>query len=323
MPTHVQRLERPRRGRRWWLGSLAAVGLLAAAACGGSSGLGEGQSSLAAGDGERAKDRPTLVIGGIPDQNATTLERQFSLLAEFLEDETGLEVEYRPSTDYAAIVTAFRRGDVQLGWFGGLTGVQARSFVEDAKAIAQRPRDAEFHTVFIARTDLNITSLEDLRGRSFTFGSESSTSGHLMPRSFLKQNGIDSESGFGGLPNFSGSHDSTYKLVEAGAFDAGALSEAVWERAVAEGLVDLSKVRAFYTTPPYFDYHFVAQGTLDEEFGAGTTDAIADALFRLAESDNPASAELLDLFTTDGFVPTRNENYDAIEAVARELSILQ
>jgi phosphonate transport system substrate-binding protein len=323
MTANYRQIAGRRSNRFWWMGSLVALGLFVAAACSGGAGQGGGQLSLVGNDGGDDESRPTLVIGGIPDQNASTIERQFSLLANYLEAETGLDVEYQPSVDYAAIVTAFRRGDIQLGWFGGLTGVQARSFVEDAQAIAQRPRDAEFHSVFIARTDLDIANLDDLRGRSFTFGSESSTSGHLMPRSFLSDIGIDPDRDFDGLPNFSGSHDTTYKLVEAGAFDAGALNEAVWERAVSDGLVDFSKVRAFFTTPPYFDYHFIAQGDLDEEFGSGTTVAIADALFRIADSDDPDTAELLDLFATDGFVATVNANYNAIESVAQALGIVR
>ncbi len=298
---------------------LAVLVVLVGAACSGSSGAADAAFSA---DDERPA-RPTLYIGGIPDQNASKLERQFSLLADYLEQETGFDVEYRPSTDYAAIVTAFRRGDLQLGWFGGLTGVQARTFVPDARAIAQRPRDAAFHSVFIARTDLGVETLEDLRGLSFTFGSESSTSGHLMPRFFLSDAGINPDIDFDGLPNYSRSHDTTYKLVEAGAFEAGALNEAVWQAAVEQGRVDTSKVQAFFTTPPYFDYHFAARGDLDVTFGDGATDRIADALFRLGGQNGPMAEELLALFTTDGFVATENANYRTIESVARELGILR
>lgn len=298
---------------------VAVLATFVAAACSGSGGGAD--ATLSADDGR--SNRPTLYIGGIPDQNASKLERQFFLLADYLEQETGFDVEYRSSTDYAAIVTAFRRGDLHLGWFGGLTGVQARSFVPDAQAIAQRPRDAAFHSVFIARADLGVESLEDLAGLSFTFGSESSTSGHLMPRYFLNDAGVDPDNDFDGLPNYARSHDTTYKLVEAGAFQAGALNEAVWQAAVEQGRVDTSKVRAFFTTPPYFDYHFAVRGDLDETFGDGATDKIAEALFRLGEEDGPVAAELLALFATDGFIATENANYAMIEAVAREFGILR
>ena len=293
---------------RWLMLTLAVVALVAAA-CG----------------GDDAADRPTLFIGGIPDQDVSTLERQFNLLAEYLSDETGLTVAYRASTDYAAIVTAFARDDVQLGWFGGLTGVQARERAEAAVAIVQRPRDAAFHSVFIVRASLaeEVKSLADLRERSFTFGSESSTSGHLMPRFFLREAGIDAEADFDGLANFSGSHDRTLALVASGAFEAGALNEAVWDRAVANGDADPSKVVAFFRTPPYFDYHFVVQGNLDARYGAGTRASIEEALLRLRPAQSAEVAELLEIFTTDRFVSTEDANYDAIRDVARGLGILQ
>ena len=137
------------------------------------------ESTLGAGTG-------VLSISAIPDQDVAVLNRQFGTMAEYLAETTGLTVEYVPMVDYAALVTAFERGDIQLAWFGGLTGVQAQAAVDGARAVAQRPRDAEFHSRFIVRADLeDVDSLEDLKGKTFTFGSESSTSGHLMPRYFL------------------------------------------------------------------------------------------------------------------------------------------
>ncbi len=163
-------------------------------------------------------------------------------------------MEYIPSADYAAVVTAFSQGNLDLVFFGGLTGVQARLLNQGAQAVAQREDDAEFHSKFIARSDLKAESLDDLADvageLTITFGSESSTSGHLMPRFFLSRAGLDPDSAFKSPPNYSGSHDLTWRLVESGAFDIGALNEEVWERAVREGSVDTGKVRVLETTPP-------------------------------------------------------------------------
>ena len=65
--------------------------------------------------------KETFVIAGIPDQNISDLTRRYSGLTEYLSDELGVVVEYLPTTDYAATVTAFSRGDLQMAWFGGLT----------------------------------------------------------------------------------------------------------------------------------------------------------------------------------------------------------
>ncbi len=268
--------------------------------------------------GCQPKEEATLIIGGIPDQNASTLTERFDELATYIEEQTGIKTEYAPSIDYAALVTAFGREDVHLGWFGGLTGVQARALVEGSEAIAHRPRDAEFESVFIYNKSLDITSLEDLKDLSFTFGSENSTSGHLMPRFFLMEAGLIPEDDFSQIPNYSGSHDKTWKLVESGTFDAGALNIAVWESAVLENKVDLSKVDVFYTTPPYFDYNWTISN-VDETFGAGSKDKIQAALLSFGQ-DNP---EIMALFQDDHFVETNNDNYNAILDVAKSLNIIE
>jgi phosphonate transport system substrate-binding protein len=256
----------------------------------------------------------TIKIGAIPDQNAADLNRGMEDFAKDLEEKTGLTVEYVPSVDYSALVTAFERGEIQLAWFGGLTGVQARNLVPEAEAFAQRPIDEKFKSVFIAHSDVKIDSLEDLKGKSFTFGSESSTSGHLMPRYFMMETGIDANQDLDGKPNYSGSHDKTYKLVESGAFQTGALNISVWEAAVKEGKVDESKVKVFYTTPEYYDYNW----TLNK-MDAETKAKLKEAILSMTSEDN----EIMELLQTDKFIETKNENYEAIEKVAKQLKIIK
>lgn len=275
---------------------------------------------LAACSGDEAP--PALVIGGIPDQDVSVLEERFGGIAGYLSDELGVPVEYRPSIEYAPLVTAFKNGDIQLAWFGGLTGVQARRATPGAEAIAQRPRDKEFTSAFIVNSRVEAETLEDLRGLSFTFGSTNSTSGHLMPRFFLRQAGIDPEADFDGPPNFSGSHDLTWKLVEQGSFDAGALNSAVWRRAVERGQVDMAKVRLLAESPQYADYHWVSHPVLDDVYGQGFTGRLEQALLDMSPEVAEEKA-VLDLFQTDAFIPTGNSNYEAIERVAIELGFIE
>ncbi|MEW9050509.1 MAG: putative selenate ABC transporter substrate-binding protein [Neobacillus sp.] len=260
-----------------------------------------------------------LKIGAIPDQNAADLQKGMDAVAAYLSEQTGLKVEFVPSVDYAALVTGFQRGEIHLAWFGGLTSVQARNLVPEAESIVQRPRDAEFQSVFITQEGSGINSLEDLKGKSFTFGSESSTSGHLMPRYFINEAGIEPNTDFNGKPNFSGSHDTTYKLIESGSFQAGALNISVWEAAVKEGKVDTTKVKVFYTTPDYYDYNWTVNSNLEEVFGKGTKQKVKEAL--LSFTGEPK--EIADLFQTDKFIETKNDNYQKIEQVAKELEIIK
>ncbi|MCH8062290.1 MAG: putative selenate ABC transporter substrate-binding protein [Chloroflexi bacterium] len=266
--------------------------------------------------GDSAK---VLAIAGIPDQNASTLARRYEVLTSYLSEELGVEVEYVPTVNYAAAVTGFEQGDIQMAWFGGLTGVQARLAAPGSRAIAQRPRDTEFHSKFIVQAEVTAEGLGDLKGLTFTFGSESSTSGHLMPRHFLRQAGVEPDADFNGPPSYSGSHDKTWKLVEGGAFQAGVLSEAVWDSAVEGGRVDLSKVRVLETTAPFFDYNWTIRGDLDDTFGNGFSDRLRDALLSI----DGEQAEILELFSTDSFVASENGNYDSIREVAESLGIVK
>ncbi len=274
---------------------------------------------------ESSGDNPsTLKVGGVPDQDMARLARRYESFSKYLSTELDVPVEFVPSVDYAAVVTAFSQDQLHLAFFGGLTGVQARLQKPGAVAIAQRENDAVFHSKFVARTDLDLESLDDLEAQAgdltITFGSPNSTSGHLMPRYFLKQAGIDAATNFRQQPNFSGSHDTTWQLVESGAFDIGALNEDVWDRAIRENKVDTGKVKELYTTPAYYDYNWTAQGNLDEFYGEGFTDKIRQALLDLNPEEH---GEILDLFSTKRFIPTSNDNYQAIEDVARELEIIK
>lgn len=268
-------------------------------------------------------ERQTLSIGAIPDQDPQKLQRQYEKLAAYLEKELGVPVKYQPVTDYTAAVTAFKVGDLQLVWFGGLTGVQARLQVPGAEAIAQRDVDEKFQSVFIANkrsliTPFNdIADLQKLKDRTFTFGSESSTSGRLMPQYFLKQAGIKLED-FKGKPGFSGDHDKTIKLVEAATYEVGAVNKKVWEKRLASKEVDPNKVEAIWETPTYYDYHWVINPDVNKRYGADFVKKVQNAFLKL-DPRVPEHKEVLDLLEAKKFISTQNSNYSQIEAVGREI----
>lgn len=295
--------------------------------------LGSGSLALLAGCGTSASSTTSsgrsgapLTVSAIPDQKPEKLNRLYPALASRLAAVTGLEVSYKPLTDYAAVVRAFEVGDIGLSWMGGLTGVQARSRVPGARAIAQRNIDADFHTLFIANTAAklspftDLTGLRSLAGHSLTFGSQTSTSGRLMPEYFMKQGGLQLSS-LKGKPGYSGSHDATIEAVSSGSFEIGAVNEQVFTTTQKAGKVDLSRVVVLFRTPGYSDYHWLVRPDLDAVHGAGATQKITDALLGL-KSGVPADATILDLFGATSFIPTTNANYDKLEAVAKDLGLL-
>ncbi|HZS62281.1 MAG TPA: putative selenate ABC transporter substrate-binding protein [Gemmatimonadaceae bacterium] len=264
-----------------------------------------------------AEQQHALVISAIPDQDPEKLQRLYGKVSMYLSGALHVPVEYRPVTDYTASVIAFKTGDLDLVWYGGLTGVQARLQVPGAHALAQRDIDTAFHAVFITRQGSGIRSLADLKGHTFTFGSEMSTSGRLMPQFYLGP-AIGGMENLRGAPGFSGSHDKTIALVTAGTYDAGALNAQVWKSRIADHTVDTTKVAVFYMTPAFHDYHWVLNPAAEQRFGAGFGDKVRAALLALDPSD-PTQKEILDLFGAHRFVETADSNYIQIERVARAI----
>lgn len=269
-----------------------------------------------------SKNQP-FTTGAIPDQDPEKLQRLYSKLVAYLQKELGVAVTYKPVTDYTAAVTAFKVGDLDMVWFGGLTGVQAQLQVHGAEAIAQREIDAQFHSIFIANktTGLkpiqDVSGLKELRGHTFTFGSESSTSGRLMPQYFLKQAGL-SLNDFKGQVGFSSSHDATIKLVEAGTYETGVLNEQVWKSRVKSGEVNLNKLEVLWRTPSYYDYHWVINPSVKQRYGNDFVKKVQVALLKL-NPNVPEQKEILDLFGAQKFIATQNSNYTQIETVGREI----
>jgi len=268
--------------------------------------------------------RPVLRISAIPDQNPEKLNRLYGQVAQLLGKQLGVPVQYVPVIDYAAAVSAFRTGNLDLVWFGGLTGVQARLQKPGAQLIAQRDIDAAFHTVFIANEGsglqpiTSLKGLQELKGKRFTFGSESSTSGRLMPQFFLQQAGVKLSDFAGGAPGFSGSHDATIALVQSGAYQAGAVNEQVWLANLHSGKANRARVLAIWRTPGYPDYHWIGQPNLDQRFGKGFTTKLRGAILSWRPA-NPEQREVLQLFGAQQFTPVDSKAYAPIERVGRQL----
>ncbi|MBQ5941254.1 putative selenate ABC transporter substrate-binding protein [Massilia sp. AB1] len=258
-----------------------------------------------------------LRVSAIPDEAPTELQRKFKPLGDYLAKATGLKVEFTPVTDYAASVEGLIQRKIDMVWFGGFTFVQANVRSKgQVTPLVQRAEDEKFRSVFIT-TQPGITKLEDLRGKTLSFGSESSTSGHLMPRSFLLGARINPDTDLKRVA-FSGAHDATVAAVAGGKVDAGALNISVWEKLVEAKKVDPKVVRVFYTTPGYYDYNWTVRSDMDPALKKKITDA-----FLALDASTPQGREILELQRATKFVPTKTANYAAIEAAARNAGLLK
>ena len=258
-----------------------------------------------------------LRVSAIPDEAPTELQRKFAPLANYLSAQTGLKVIFIPVTDYDAVVEALAAGKIDMAWLGGFTFVQTRIRTNgSAVPIVQREEDAKFTSKFIT-ADPSIKTLNDLKGKTFAFGSPSSTSGSLMPRFFMQQAGLNIDKDFKNIA-FSGAHDATAAFVSAGKADAGVLNASVWDKLVEQKKVDPEKVRVFATTSTFFDYNWTVRGDLDPKLIKALTDA-----FLKLDPNNQEHKELLTLQRATRFIPTRKENYDGIEKAAVSAGLLK
>ena len=267
--------------------------------------------------GAAAHAQAVFKVTAIPDESPTELARKAAPLVKYLEKTLGMKVEFTPVTDYAAAVEALANKQVDLAWYGGFTFVQA-SVRSGGKVIplVQREEDEKFRSVFIT-SEPAIKSLADLKGKTVSFGSQSSTSGHLMPRSFLLQANIDPDKDFKRVA-YSGAHDATIAAVAAGKVEAGALNASVWDKFVAEGKVDTTKVKVFYTTPGYFDYNWTVHADMPVALREKLTKA-----FLALDKNTAEGKEILDLQRATRFVATKADNYKGIEAAARSAGLLK
>ncbi|MFB3123256.1 MAG: putative selenate ABC transporter substrate-binding protein [Candidatus Binatia bacterium] len=263
------------------------------------------------------KSLKELRVSAIPDENPQELLRIFTPFVNYLSKELGLPVKFFPVVDYAATVEVLAAGRLDLVWYGGFTSVQAARRARGARRLVMRREDAKFTSKFITRKGTGIRSLKDLKGKTFSFGSVSSTSGHLMPRYFLLQAGIIPEKHFSKFA-FSGAHDATVAWIEAGRVDAGALNYLVWDKLVKNKKVDTSKVSVFWTTPPYVDYVWMVRGGLEMDL----VEKISKAFLKL-DYKNPEHKRLLDLNRTRGYISAKDSDWDGIEEAAIAAGLLK
>lgn len=262
----------------------------------------------------------TLVFSAIPDQDQSQLIKRFSKVADYLSEKLGIAVKYVPVKSYAASITAFRNDQIQLAWFGGLSGVRARLLVPGSEAIAQGSEDTEFETYFIAHHSTGLKASDDfpkgIAGKTFTFGSKGSTSGRLMPEFYIRKKFNESPNDVFKKVGFSGNHSRTIALVETGAYQVGATNYKVWQREMKAGKIDGSKVSVIWKTPVYPDYQWSIRGDVDKTWGAGFKERVKKALL---EMNDP---ELLEAFPRSAFISASNNDYQPILDTAKEIGLI-
>ena len=268
----------------------------------------------------QADSDKTLVFSAIPDQDETRLKERFGDVAKYLSNKLGVPVKYVPVKSYAAVITAFRNNQVQLAWFGGLSGVQARLRVKGSQAIAQGVEDTKFRTYIIANHSTGLKPSDKfptgIAGKTFTFGSKGSTSGRLMPQYYIEKAMHKKVNEIFKRVGFSGNHSKTISLVQSGAYEVGAVNFKVWEKELKEGKIDTNKVSVIWSTPTYPDYQWTIRGDVDKTWGKGFTEKVKAALLDMKDPD------LLERFPRSAFIEAKNSDYQPILKTAKSIGLI-
>lgn len=262
----------------------------------------------------------TFVFTAIPDEDETRLRERFGAVADYLSEELSVDVRYVPVKSYAAAVSAFRNDQVQLAWFGALSGVQARARVPGSEALAQGAEDEAFYTYIVAHKSTGLepdSGLSDaMEGMTFTFGSKGSTSGRLAPEYYLRDAFGRAPEDFFSRVGYSGNHSRTASLVASGAYQLGAVNYTVWDTEVEAGNIDPEEAYVVFRTPRYPNYQWSIRGDVDQRFGEGFKEEVRAALLALDDPD------LLASFPRSKFIPASNDDYEVIRAVATEIGLI-
>jgi phosphonate transport system substrate-binding protein len=263
----------------------------------------------------------SFTFTAIPDQDESALKSRFNKIAAYLSDSLKITVKYIPVKSYSAAVTAFRNDQVQLAWFGGLSGVRARRLVAGSQAIAQGAEDKSFTNYFIAHSSTEIKASKSfpksIAGKTFTFGSKGSTSGRLMPEYHIRKHFNKSPSKIFKRVGFSGNHSRTIALVQSGAFQVGAVNSAVWNKELKSGKIDITKISKIWTTPEYPNYNWSIRGDVESKYGAGFIIKVKKALINMKDPN------LLKQFPRSSFIPATNEDYSPIVSVGKDIGLLE
>lgn len=225
-------------------------------------------------DGEITK----LRWGLIPADDAIEMLRQYEPVVEYLEDVLGIDIEVQVTTDYSAAIIAMKQKHIEMAWFGPFSYILAAEEAGAEALVNGVRRDtgrATYRTIFVTKAGSGIETLDDLKGRSFAFVDPASTSGNLIPRKVLLENGIDPDTDFSRI-YYAGTHEAVELAVKNGTVDAGADSDTSYNRMLNVGRIDPEETIIIYESEPIPGSPIVVRGDLPQDLKDRIKQALID-----------------------------------------------
>ncbi len=255
-------------------------------------------------------DPETLKVALLPDENASTVIKNNQGLKDYLETQLGKKIELIVTTDYSSMIEAMRHGRLDLAYFGPLSYVLARQKSEIEPFAALKVKGSTtYQSVVIANVSSGVKTIGDIRGKNMAYGDKVSTSSHLIPKSVLAEQGLNSGSDY--KEHFVGSHDAVALAVQNGHAQAGGLSRPIFESLVERKMVSPDKVRVLAYSKPFPQYPWVMRSNLKPAL----KDQIRNAFLNLKD---PA---VLKAFKAEGFDVITDKHYDVVRNLGPLLKI--
>lgn len=253
----------------------------------------------------------TLRVALLPDENAATIIQNAQPLKTYLSDKLGKKVEIVVTTDYSSMIEAMRFGRIEIGYFGPFSYVLAKSKAPEIEAFAVGVEKGKptYNSIIIANKEGPVKTVADIKGKSFGFGDQASTSSHLAPRAWLVKQGLVGGTDY--EPVHLGTHDAVARAVQAGQIPAGALSEPILRSLIERGTIDQSKIVELGLSAPIPNYPIAMQGYLAPEL----KEKIRDAFLSIKDE------EILAAFRVEGFQPADDSSYDVLRETAQLLNL--
>ncbi|NOY70922.1 MAG: phosphate/phosphite/phosphonate ABC transporter substrate-binding protein [Gammaproteobacteria bacterium] len=258
-----------------------------------------------------ADNNPTTIkIALLPDEDAATLIKKHQRFKAYLTEHLGREIELLVTTDYSSMIEAMRHARIDLGYFGPLSYVIARSRSNiEAFAAKTNHGSSTYQAVVVGSVRRGVMSLDEIKGGDMAYGDLASTSSHLIPKKMLLDAKLQAGKDY--QAHFLGAHDAVAMAVQRGHASAGGLSKPIFEMLLERGVIDVNKVRVLAVSTPFPQYPWAMRSDLNPVLKA----RIKRAFYQLQDKN------ILKTMKAEGLVPVSDIDYDIVRELKSALDL--
>jgi len=252
-----------------YLVSLAVLSL-ALAACSGSP-------NARPADDDNAEAPAELVFAVVPTDDSKALEASFEPLVAAIEAETGIPTRIEAVSSNAGVIEAQAAERVDVAVYGAFSYYLAKD-VADVTPVAMDQLTPEqgsgaVNSLGVAAAGSDVTSIEEVAGRTVCFTDPASTTGYLAAAAGLLEAGIDPETDI--TPIFAGKHDVAVTQMLAGDCEvAFVASTFVTDLLPARGIIAEGDTETVWTSPDIPGTPLVIGNWLSDDLTQQIVDAV-------------------------------------------------